>query len=114
MGLLQRDVAERIGVTPFTILNWEKGRTTPSISAVPGIIEFLRYDPYPKPSSIPEQLVAKRRSMGWSIARAAREIGVDPGTWSNWERGRPILYQPHRAKVMQLSSLPLGKRDDST
>jgi DNA-binding XRE family transcriptional regulator len=52
LELLQRDVADRIGVTQFTILNWEKGRTTPSISAFPGIIRFLGYDPFPKPGTI--------------------------------------------------------------
>jgi DNA-binding XRE family transcriptional regulator len=29
-GLLQRDLAKRIGVSEITIVNWEKGRTKPT------------------------------------------------------------------------------------
>lgn len=30
-GLQQKEVAKRIGIVPITLLNWEKGRTIPSI-----------------------------------------------------------------------------------
>jgi len=29
-GLLQKDLAKRIGVSEMTIVNWEKGRTKPT------------------------------------------------------------------------------------
>jgi len=63
---------------------------------------FLGYDPFPRPSSIPERLIAKRRLMGWSIAQAAREIGVDPSSWGDWERGGVILFHRHRKLVARL------------
>lgn len=86
----QKEAARLIGVDPFTVLNWEKGRTEPPISAIPGILKFLGYDPYPKPKNLPEKLLAKRRVMGWSIKEAARRIGADEATWSAWERGTSV------------------------
>ena len=32
------------------------------------------------------RLQAKRRAMGWTILKAAREYGTNERTWSNWER----------------------------
>jgi len=82
-------------------LNWEKGRTRPSIVSIPAIVQFLGYDPFPQPKPISQHLLSKRRAMGWSIKDAAEAVGVDPGTWGNWERGQTILYRKHRALVAQ-------------
>jgi transcriptional regulator with XRE-family HTH domain len=49
-----------------------------------------------------QYLVAKRREMGWSIKEAARTVGIDPGTWRNWEGGKTILYRQHRSRIAQL------------
>lgn len=78
----------RLGVTPQTVLHWEKGQTEPPIESIPAIILFLGYDPFPEPTTLPERLLATRRAMGWSIKEAARELGVDEGTWAVWERER--------------------------
>ncbi len=91
-----------MGVNPWTILNWEKGHTEPPVEAVPWIVAFLGYDPFPEPQGLPERLLAKRRAMGWSIRKAARELGVDEGTWGAWERGETILFRTHRARVATL------------
>ena len=45
--------------------------------------------------------------MGWSIKDAAEAVGVDPGTWGNWERGQTILYRKHRAMIAQLIGLSI-------
>jgi transcriptional regulator with XRE-family HTH domain len=44
LGLLQREVAQLIGVTALTITNWELGRTNPSVRSLPGIFRFLWRD----------------------------------------------------------------------
>ena len=111
MTLTQTQAAERIGVNPWTILKWEKGRSEPPIKSVPGLLQFLGYDPLPEPQTLPERLLAKRRAMGWSIREAARKFGVDPGTWRDWEQGRVILYRNHRVLVARLLGLPEGKVD---
>jgi DNA-binding XRE family transcriptional regulator len=36
LGLLQREVAERLGVDETTVYNWERNRTNPSRQLVPG------------------------------------------------------------------------------
>lgn len=87
MGLLQRDVAARIGVTQFTILNWEKGHTEAPINIIPAIVQFLGYDPFPSPVTLAEHILAKRRKMGWSIKHAAAAVGVDPAIWRRWKTG---------------------------
>ncbi len=45
MGLMQKEVAEQLGVNTWTILNWEKGRTEPPIASIPAIVRFLAYEP---------------------------------------------------------------------
>ena len=102
MGLMQKEVAKLLGVNTWTILNWEKSRTEPPIAVIPAIVRFLGYEPFPKPETLPQCLLAKRREKGWSIKEAAKVVGVDPGTWGNWERGKLILYRKHRELVAQL------------
>lgn len=102
LGLSQRQAANRLGINNWTILNWEKDHTKPPIESMPGILQFLGYDPFPEPQSLPERLLRKRRQMGWSIREAALRLGVDPSTWQAWEQGQIVLFQKHRILVAQL------------
>ena len=111
LRLTQKQAAEWLGVNPWTVLNWEKDHTEPPIDSMPAIIRFLDYDPFPEPKNIPERLLAKRRAMGWSTREAARQLGVDEGTWGEWERGGVILYRNHRLLVARLLGLPEGDVD---
>ncbi len=101
-GLSQNDAARLLGVTSWTVSNWEKGRATPLIESLPRLSGFLGYDPFPELTSLPERLLAKRRAMGWSIAKAADWLGVDRSAWSDWEHGGVILLRTHRRLVAQL------------
>jgi transcriptional regulator with XRE-family HTH domain len=85
--LTQKQAAKLLGVSAYTVLNWEKNRTTHPTSSIPAILRFLGYDPFPAPRSLSERLLAVRRKMGWSIREAARQTGVDEGTWGAWESG---------------------------
>lgn len=73
---------------------------------MPAIIRFLGCDPFPEPKSLPERLLAKRRAMGWLIKEAARELGVDEGTWGAWECGQIMLYRRHRELIAGVLGLP--------
>ncbi len=106
LSLTQKQAAERLGVNPWTVLNWEKDHTEPPIESMPAIIRFLGYDPFPEPKSLAEHLLAKRRAMGWSIKEAARRLGVDEGTWGDWECGQTMLYRRHRELIARLLGLP--------
>jgi DNA-binding XRE family transcriptional regulator len=105
LELQQKEAAQQLGVNPWTVLNWEKGHTQPPVSAMPAIFQFLGYDPYPEPKTLPGRLLAKRREMGWSIKQAAHHVNVDPGTWKRWERGGTISYRPYRLRVASLLGL---------
>ncbi len=87
MGLLQKEVAERIGVNGTSIYNWENNRKKPALRFVPKIIEFLGYVPADEESgSIGERIVAYRRVMGMIQKRLAQKLDVDPTTPGKWER----------------------------
>jgi DNA-binding XRE family transcriptional regulator len=44
--LTQKQVAKLLGVSPFTVLNWEKNKTTPPVQGMPAILRFLGYNPF--------------------------------------------------------------------
>lgn len=106
LKLDQRQAAARLGVTVATVSNWEGGRAYPAIDCIAAVLEFLGYDPFPEPKTISERLLAKRRSMGWSIRQAALELGVDPATWTDWEHGKIVRFRAHWAMIARLLRLP--------
>jgi transcriptional regulator with XRE-family HTH domain len=91
LQLLQKQVADQIGVDELTVTNWERNATVPAIRHIPAIIRFLGYDPLPSSNSLPERLAAARRALGLSQRKMAEKLGVDPATIKNWEAGR---HQP--------------------
>ena len=102
LGLYQRDVAQLLGVSPDTVLHWEKSQTSPPDRFWLSIIGFLGYEPWPQPETLGEQMAAFRRRQGWSIRHAAENVGVDETTWADWERGRTVLYREHRTMLAKL------------
>lgn len=50
LGLLQKEIGQRIGVCSLTITNWENGRTEPDSRHLPAILGFLGYDQWPIPA----------------------------------------------------------------
>lgn len=92
LGLLQREAAERLGVTEGTVVNWELGHTEPDLRMVPRVVEFLGKDPRPVPTTLAERVHRRRIGLGMTIELLASELGIDPGTLAAWERGcrRPV------------------------
>ena len=79
LGLLQREVGQKIGVDECTIYNWENNRTTPYLYSIPKIIKFLGYNPFDsKPQTLGEKLLYCRRILGISQKQLAQKLGVDP------------------------------------
>ncbi len=87
LGLLQREVAERLGADTCSVTNWELNRTSPALKFIPALVRFLGYLPFPAGDTLAEQLVAYRTARGLSQGATARLLGVDPATLSRWERG---------------------------
>ena len=86
-GLIQKDVAQQLGVNESTYLLWEHDRTFPNIRMWPTVIRFLGYYPFPKPQTLSDRLIAFRRLRGLSIKELARQLGIDEGTLAKWENG---------------------------
>lgn len=87
-GLKQIEAAALMSVNQHTIVDWETEVKQPGVRLYPTILDFLGYEPWPKPQALPEQLIAERRRRGMSSGEAADEIGVDQGTYLRWEDGR--------------------------
>ena len=79
-GLRQIDVAEILELDPHTVMNWERGGAIRYPSYYPCIIEWLGYDPFPKPSSPGEHLLQSRLRMGLTSQEMADRWGIDQGT----------------------------------
>lgn len=77
LALGQRDVAEIFGCTQSSVVNWEKGHTTPRINHLARIIKFLGYNPFSKGTTVAERIVNHRRALGVSQEEFAHQIGVD-------------------------------------
>jgi transcriptional regulator with XRE-family HTH domain len=91
LKLLQKQVANQIGVHEQTITTWERNATSPEIRYIPAILNFLGYNPIPKAQTLPEQLVGMRKMLGLSQQKMAEKLGVDPATIKDWEAG---LHRP--------------------
>jgi transcriptional regulator with XRE-family HTH domain len=87
LKLLQRQVAEQIGVDKTSIANWEGNRSKPGVSYLPAIIRSPGYNPFPPGKKWSERLVQCRTVLGLSQGESAARIGVDASTLARWERG---------------------------
>lgn len=107
-GLDRKQLATRFGVDECTLMNWELGRTkTIPARAMPGIINYLGYNPEPEPAHFGARLQWKRRSMGWTAAEAARQNSVDQSTWEVWEKRKDWpRYPRYRAFLQEFLSMP--------
>ena len=87
LKLLQREVAESIGVSTASIVNWESSKSKPGHNYMPAIIRFLGYNPLPPSNTWAGRLVGSRTALGLSQKQAAKQMGVDASTLARWERG---------------------------
>jgi transcriptional regulator with XRE-family HTH domain len=107
-NLLQRQVAEHIGVDVTTVCTWESNASIPAIRYVPAVLEFLGYDPFPPSYTLAERLATVRKVQGLSQRKLAEKLGVDPGTLQGWEAGR---HQP-TGKSLEIIGRILQSREE--
>ncbi|MCX5822316.1 MAG: helix-turn-helix domain-containing protein [Deltaproteobacteria bacterium] len=86
LGLLQRNVAEMIGVSECTIYNWEKGGSQPVTKHMPRIIDFLGYVPFECPEDILGRLDYFKRIKGLTLDGLGSFMDRDPEQLSDWLR----------------------------
>jgi transcriptional regulator with XRE-family HTH domain len=104
LKMLQRGVAEQIGVEKTSVFNWEANTSQPGFRYMPAVKHFLGYNPLPQANGLAEQLVRHRTSLGLSQKDAASRVGVDPGTLARWESGEREPKGALRGKVERFLS----------
>jgi transcriptional regulator with XRE-family HTH domain len=94
-GLIQKQVATRLGVNTWTYILWEQDRSQPTVRYYPAIFNFLGYEPFEAPVTLSEQIAAHRRRLGLTLKEASSALGVDEGTFQRWETGewKPRMSQ---------------------
>ena len=84
LNLLQKEVAERIGVDKASVYNWENNRSSPQLHYMPKIIESLGYVPFETEAGIlAEGIVSCRRAQGITQEELARRLRYDPSLLHN-------------------------------
>ncbi len=104
-GMIQRQVAEQIGVKVNTLAEWEKDRAEPEVRYWPRIIAFLGSDPRPPGKTLGERLQAKYRELGLPRKEAACRLGMDEGTLLKYEKG---TSRPTKSRARRLIAKFLG------
>lgn len=100
MGLGQRDVANLVGCDTTTVHNWERNRSGPQLYLIPGIVEFLGYEPSSDGNdSLGKKLLNYRKVRGITQKDLARQIGIDPTTLSRLERRKGRSFREVLRKV---------------
>jgi DNA-binding XRE family transcriptional regulator len=93
LGLLQREVAQRLDIGHETYITWEKYGRMPVIMHWPAIINFLGYDPSPPAKTFSDRIEEYRRRTGSTFFDLGRKVGLDPSTIQSWARG---THPPNR------------------
>jgi transcriptional regulator with XRE-family HTH domain len=95
-GLLQKEVADLIGVSEDSITYWENDRAFPQIHHYPGIIQFLEYYPFTNETdSIAGKLQQVRYCLGYSYEQIGVLLEANASTVRHWElkKGTPRLLK---------------------
>jgi transcriptional regulator with XRE-family HTH domain len=98
LGLLQRGVAEIIGVTESSVWNWEHG-TEPEPRYNPSIIKFLGYIPFDCPDDTVGRLAWYKRVNGMNLECLGEAMGVDQAQLSSWLTGRHNPSSRNQEKI---------------
>ena len=89
LRLLQKEVAERIGVSEDCITLWENNRSIPQVKFMPKIIQFLEYIPVKiNTETLGGKVKAYRYLKGLSHKKFGKLLGVDASSVSAWESNK--------------------------
>ena len=92
LNLTQKQLAEDILHTSTSnIRNWEANRRQVSLCFRPQVYEFIGFFPCDVSLRLGLRLKQRRESLGLSIRKLSKILGVDASTIENWEDGK---HQP--------------------
>jgi DNA-binding transcriptional regulator YiaG len=86
LGLLQKEVADQLGVDTASICNWESNEVQPMVHCLPGIFAFLGHNPLPEAGDLIGKLKRLRGTLGPTQEKLAQKLGIDESTVAGWER----------------------------
>jgi len=98
LGMYQKSVAARFGVTTSTVWNWEN-RGSVDLRFIPRIIEFLGYNPIPQPDDLLGKLAWYKRVNGLTLEQLGAEMGRDPEQLADWLSGRHKPCRRNREEI---------------
>lgn len=98
LGLYQKDVAAKLGVTASTIWTWEHGWTVDT-RYVARVISFLGYNPIEYPEDTLERLAWYKQVNGLTLEQLGTEMGRDPEQLADGSSGR---HKPCRRNRMEI------------
>lgn len=108
-GLLQKNVAELIGVTEDCLTLWENGHSKPSVGFYPKITEFLGYFPFEIDTSTLGGRIKRYRYLnGMSQEKLAEKLGVNESTVCDYENNQHKPLPGTFKKLQPLLDRPTG------
>jgi transcriptional regulator with XRE-family HTH domain len=87
-GLGQEHVAEELGVSVSTFINWERNHTRVQTRFMPKVVAFIGYDPREEAGPLGLRIRMLRERQGLSQGALAAKLGLNASTVVAWERGR--------------------------
>lgn len=112
-------MARRVGAHYKTVNNWELGHSEIVTRYLPGVLEFLGYDPRPCPLAPQGRVRWLRQALGLSNKRLGQILGVDEHSVLRYERGERVgselealftAFREHREAGEPIETLLLPKR----
>jgi DNA-binding XRE family transcriptional regulator len=77
--------------------------TRPQLYLLPKIYHFLGYNPLQgDATNLGEKIKQYRIQKGLSLRRLAKEMGIDPGTLSKWEKGQSNPNSKLRTQLQEI------------
>jgi DNA-binding XRE family transcriptional regulator len=98
LGLYQKDVAAKIGVTTSTIWNWEHNWTIDP-RYIPLVIEFLGYNPILCPKDLLDRLAWYKLVNGLPLEELGAVMERDPEQLADWLSGRHDPCRKNRERI---------------
>ncbi len=110
LHILQKDLAERLGVHEQAIGLWERGAGVPMTRHLPKIIAFLGYDPEAEPESLPGRIAYARCRLGFTQNDLAEALEIDTVSIWRWESGQaapPAVRLARLNELLKTKQIPI-------
>jgi transcriptional regulator with XRE-family HTH domain len=111
LGLLQKDVAEIMGVCEDTITVWENGGASPQVNLYPKVTKFLEYFPFEvDTSTLGGKIKMYRFLNGICQEQLAMKLGVNESTVFHYENDKHKPFPKILNKLLNmLNASPIAK-----